>query len=414
MRHGSILRTILRTILAAAVALTFDFSAAPLRLSDVSARAEGISAEARRKAYEDEMLARARAEAEERRREMAKARAEEERIAAEELAREEEARRLSERLKVASEARKAAEAAKRKQEADHAEAQRKAEAERIAETRRRAEEAARIAEAQRRAAEEARIAEARHRAEEAARIAEAQRRAAEEARIAEAQLRAEEAARVAEARRLAEEGARIAEAQRKADDDEVAAKRRTDAEVLAAVPAPPAGATDRQFTILIVLEAGHRGIRRHNPTGDPILCANGGCFVSAGADSPAEFLPARKALGLGATLGRRAGACRDQLGCVFRTVELGALPVHVQPVDMRLVRHDRRAAQEIVRDSHCRLDHGTIDCARPYVGPDYIMWVVPEWMAEHVGAAGLEAAVTRGLITRGGAAVAGAPMPWTR
>jgi hypothetical protein len=110
---------------------------------------------------------------------------------------------------------------------------------------------------------------------------------------------------------------------------------------------------------------GNYGIRRNGPKiADPILCAPDGCYVSEGPDRPARFLPGHRALGFGNTWGARAGACQGRLGCVFRGIELGDLPAYLQPVDMHILRHDRRR---------------------------------PELMADAVGPVVLEDAVTDGL-----------------
>lgn len=157
-----------------------------------------------------------------------------------------------------------------------------------------------------------------------------------------------------------------------------------------------------RVTILMVLEPGQRGIRRHNKTADPLLCGEKGCYVGAGAASPAEFLPRRRAFGMTRTLGERAGACRNSLGCIYRGVDLVAYPAVVQPIDMRLVRHDRREPHVLGEASRCRLDSGRLACS-PHVGPDYVMWVVPERIAEQAGPRELERVVEAGLRSRSAA-----------
>lgn len=156
---------------------------------------------------------------------------------------------------------------------------------------------------------------------------------------------------------------------------------------------------DRSSTrvaVLMVMEPGTRGIRRGHHTADPVLCGERGCYISAGAGSTAELLPMRKALGAGRTLGSRAGACRNELGCIFRGVDLVAYPAIVQPVDMRLIKHDRRQPQVVHEASACRLTERDLRC-EPILGPDYVMWIVPEAMAEAAGSDVLERAVEAGL-----------------
>jgi colicin import membrane protein len=119
--------------------------------------------------------------------------------------------------------------------------------------------------------------------------------------------------------------------------------------------------------------------------------------VSEGSERPARFLPARKAMGFGNTWGLRAGACRQRLGCVFRGVELGLLPAYLQPVDLHILKHDRRRPHEVAGDSRCRADSGRLVCRRGIYGEDYAMWIVPERLAEAAGPAALERAVAEGL-----------------
>lgn len=161
-------------------------------------------------------------------------------------------------------------------------------------------------------------------------------------------------------------------------------------------PAPEAVGTSTRVTVLLSMMPGHHGIRRHHRTGDPILCGEPGCFVSAGADAPADLMPLRRAFGFGRTMGERAGACSNSLGCVFRDVELGAFPAILQPVDMRLLKHDRRMPQMLHETSECRLSGGRLSCTAIH-GPDYTMWVVPEDVARAAGPEVLERAVEEGL-----------------
>src|SRR5262249_21416358 len=111
----------------------------------------------------------------------------------------------------------------------------------------------------------------------------------------------------------------------------------------------------------------------------------------------ALFMPGRKALGFANTWGPRAGACRNKLGCVFRGVALLELPGYLQPIDMRVIKHDRRRGQVITGDSGCRPDAGRIFCSRGIYAEDYAMWIVPESVAAAAGGAALERAVTEGL-----------------
>jgi hypothetical protein len=151
---------------------------------------------------------------------------------------------------------------------------------------------------------------------------------------------------------------------------------------------------EERFTVLLVMAPGNYGIRRRGPkVADPILCAPDGCFVSNGADEPARFLRGRKALGFFNTVGRRAGACRRQLGCVFRGVQLDRFPDYLQPVDLHILRHDRRRPHEILGDSRCRMEGDRLVCRRGIYAETYAMWIVPERVAEEAGPDALERAV---------------------
>lgn len=153
-----------------------------------------------------------------------------------------------------------------------------------------------------------------------------------------------------------------------------------------------------QFTVLLIMAPGNYGIRRNGPkVADPILCASYGCYVSEGADRPVRFLPVRKALGFGNTFGARAGACRQRLGCVFRGVDLGDMRGFLQPVDLHILKHDRRQPRQIAGDSACHTGSGHLVCDRGIYTQDYAMWIVPERMADAVGPVVLEEAVADGL-----------------
>ena len=149
------------------------------------------------------------------------------------------------------------------------------------------------------------------------------------------------------------------------------------------------------MTVLLVMEPGTYGIRRGGAKiADPVLCTREGCYVSAGTDHPAVFLPGRRALGFRNTWGARAGACRNTLGCVFRGVELGALPGFLQPVDLHLFKHDLRLGHAVLADSDCRADAGRLSCRHGIYADDYSMWIIPESLAATAGSAALQRALT--------------------
>lgn len=169
-------------------------------------------------------------------------------------------------------------------------------------------------------------------------------------------------------------------------------------------PPSSSGAPGR-FTILLVMEPGNRGIRRNNKTADPVLCGRSGCWISSGPHAAAQLMPHHRALGFLRTWGERAGACSSSLTCAFRNVDLGALHDWLQPVDMRLVRHDRRQPQRIETPSDCRVAAGRLQCNRGYHGSDYEMWVIPEAVAEAAGPELLQRALADGLPEPGQAAL---------
>lgn len=270
---------------------------------------------------------------------------------------------------------------------------RAAELERL-ETERRAEEQRRQ-EAAQRAAEERRLADLKAEEERRAAAADAARREAQ------ARERQAEADRISEALRQA----RDARERRREAEEREANRLLEEAERQAALPPPPPQqpspppveeAGSMRFAVLLVMQPGDRGIRRTNKTADPVLCSDHGCYVSTGAATPATLLQQRKALGFGRTWGGRAGACANALGCIFRGVEVASTSF-LQPVDMRVMRHDRREAKTIAHGSRCGVVAGRLTCREPYRGPDYVMWLVPERLASEVGPGLLERAVAEGL-----------------
>lgn len=154
----------------------------------------------------------------------------------------------------------------------------------------------------------------------------------------------------------------------------------------APLPAVAAAAeAGRRTTIVLDMTPGHTGIRRHNPTADPILCIADTCWISRGTDQDARPVRRSKALGPMNTLGARAGDCNDRTICVFRNVDLGAATASIQPVDLRILRHDRRAERTVSVDAGCRIEGDSVSCPAPQSGPDYSLWLVPEPVARLAG-----------------------------
>ncbi len=157
--------------------------------------------------------------------------------------------------------------------------------------------------------------------------------------------------------------------------------------------------SDGRATLLLVMRPGRSGIRALNPTADPIVCSNDVCWVSRGADRDARMVSRRKALGALNTLGERAGACNGSTGCVFRNIELGGSSAVVQPVDLRVIRHDRRAPVEVRIDRTCTIVDGRLACRMQAAAGDYRIWAVPEPTAQAAGARALMSAVGARLTT---------------
>lgn len=342
------------------------------------------------KAYEEEMLARARAEAE------ARARAE--------LQREEQAARE----------RAAAQAGANEQAAKAEQARRALDEEkaRIA----REDELQRQRNAERKAAEEKaaqREQESRRLTERlrAARQAREEERARRKAEAVEAELRlAEQARRASQAMRKradhlamrleANRRTRLAAARRQAAPDPALNPGATSPIATGSTrePAPaPMPVASTRATILLVMTPGSRGIRRWNKNADPMLCVEENCYISRGEDKPADRVSRNKGFGPGIALGKRAGTCSNRLACVFRDVDLGGARAWMQPVDLRILRHDRRESRMVAADPTCTFTRGRLDCRQTVESNDYRAWIVPEVVAREAGPSALNDALSSGL-----------------
>lgn len=369
---------------------------------------------ARRAAEEAEMLARARAEAEQRKAAADKARAEAEAREAQRIA--EEARAKKQRL--AEEQREAREkfiadqirAEEERQRAEVARAEdekrRRAEEQRIADEKRITEQ--KRAQEDRERAEQERLAEERRLADE--------KRAADEERMAELrrqELAAEhKAAHERRAERMRELERERATRERTATATATATTRDTEppAATTPTVAPPPMGlgavpatqtATEtapERVTILLAMQPGKTGIRRFGKkTADPVLCAGPTCWIASGTDRAARKVTRGLALGPANTMGKRAAACNRHLTCVFRDVDLDAPSASIQPIDLRILRHDRREPMRLEADRTCRLAGKTLLCDKLFVSRSWRAWVIDEDLARKAGADALEAALSNGL-----------------
>ncbi len=382
-------------------AKTREAERAAARQAEARSKAEAEKqAAARQRAEEQEMLDRARREAAERtRREAAeredvvrKAREESERTAKlrAEIARQQQA----ETARIDAERQAAAEAKRRAEQAERTEV-----------IRRQREAAERQRMAAEREAEQRRLAAVR----EAEDRRQAEEREANERRVAE-ERKAREIERDEEARRLAEKHNRL-RAQREAENTRhgLGAEPQRERQVIRQFSSPRGDdqpfvdmdthsrGTASTATVLLVLVPGNRGIRRFEKTAEPVLCIGASCYISTGAATDALKMPRFAALGPANTLGRRALACRHALGCVFRGVEIGVAGASLQPVDLRIMRHDRREAMDARPDASCDVDAGRLYCGAPIQAGSWRAWIVPEGVADRAGAELLKAALEAGL-----------------
>lgn len=159
----------------------------------------------------------------------------------------------------------------------------------------------------------------------------------------------------------------------------------------------PQSAYDSRVTVLMVMTPGNKGIRRFEKTADPILCARDGCYISNGTETASRFISLSRSLGPANTFGARAGACNQSTGCVFRGVDVSGADAILQPVDLKVMVHDRRNTMPAYADMSCKVETGRLSCGRPIVADDYTLWVVPERVAEQAGAALLQQALNDGL-----------------
>ncbi len=376
--------------------------------ADARAQAERREGE-RQRAYEEEMLARARAEAE--------ARLKADMARAQESARQ----------------RASAEAAARKAQAEAIEKQRALEKAQADKAARKQEDAERAAEAARERAEAERLAAQReHEARQLGERLRAARRTREDERAraaaeAEDKAMADAAARLERARkslylRKERTAGRLAVIKAERPRHQLAntpgapdnttsgvspiTTGATSPDDAGADPVPRAkgGTPDRaaalhHATVLLVMTPGKRGIRRWKKSADPMLCVEASCYISKGAGMAAKRISRRKGFGPSIALGTRAGACNNQLACVFRNVNLNGDIAWMQPVDLRILRHDRREARRVSADPTCALIGKRISCSRVVESKDYRAWIIPEPIARAAGANAIEQALRNDLST---------------
>lgn len=162
-------------------------------------------------------------------------------------------------------------------------------------------------------------------------------------------------------------------------------------------PKPRIEPAPRRVTVLLVMDVGGKGIRRWSKTADPMLCVHEYCFLSRGPDKSAVRHSRRVAFGPGVALGQRGLACRSSPACVFRNIDLGAAEARLQPIDLKILRHDRREAELVRADETCALEAGELVCEQPVVGKTWRAWIIPETVAEEAGTRALKRALANGL-----------------
>ena len=150
-------------------------------------------------------------------------------------------------------------------------------------------------------------------------------------------------------------------------------------------------------TVLLKMKPGNTGLRRFKKTADPVLCGRRHCYMSKGFQEKAYRMLRGTTLGPFNTLGRRAGTCRQKLTCAFRHVDLMDDGVLMQPVDLKFMRHDRRAYRNIKADPTCKISGGRLHCANPIQAKTWTAWIVPEHIAMQAGRDALETALQDGL-----------------
>lgn len=162
-------------------------------------------------------------------------------------------------------------------------------------------------------------------------------------------------------------------------------------------------------TVLLLIEPGNKGIRRFKKTADPVICSRFDCYRSQGPGRSAVKLSRGDTLGPFNTLGLRAGACRSKLACAFRDVEIEDTGTTLQPVDLKLMKHDRREQLAVAPDKSCEIVVGRLYCSNPVVSKTWRAWIIPEDVAEQAGSEALEAALEEGLSDAPPQAVVSAP-----
>ncbi len=131
---------------------------------------------------------------------------------------------------------------------------------------------------------------------------------------------------------------------------------------------------------------------------DLVLCGEKGCYVSAGLTQPASFYEG----GSGLRLLKKAGACRDQLQCVFRGVDPqrlgGSGTVTLQLVDVDYVAHHYMEGVPVAGAMACELTGAALQCAGGVHKRTFSLWIIDEAVADKGGKEGLDHVLFKGLL----------------
>jgi hypothetical protein len=155
------------------------------------------------------------------------------------------------------------------------------------------------------------------------------------------------------------------------------------------------GSGDLRATVLLVLgtDGNDAGFA---PKPDPIICLDQRCWVSNGLEAQARPLPRSEAIALKSSAGATSDSCSGKSACVFRDIAISS-DAQIQVVELGDSRGVTSNPYSIAADASCRKDDGALVCDNALVTHEFRIWVVPEPMAQSIGAAVLEDAVAEGL-----------------
>ncbi len=165
-----------------------------------------------------------------------------------------------------------------------------------------------------------------------------------------------------------------------------------------AVSAPSAAAAAGQHvTVLLVLTSADKTTSNGKVQSNPILCAANDCYVGTGSASPAKMVPRAEAMAAKNSALGLPGTCQGFAYCVFRDIALQP-GVGLQVIDAGFARSEPYETFEAKPDKTCVVEDGDLDCQQPITTKDYILWLVPEQVAQTSKAAQIEDALSTGLV----------------